>query len=834
MGPARTALPSRPLNPMTGLFLSAWLVFPLLLLGVCGGSGLLVRRVSGGAVSGVLLLPVGFALTVAVCTLGTSMTWLAPYAGGLAVVVALVGLVLERSSLHVAGRRVSGVVLYPAIAAFVAFAVFAAPVLLTGTPSWTGFGRIVDTAFQMAFAQHLAEAGRSVPIGNSSFNETILGLTGNGYPGGAQATLGAMAGVIRTDVPWCYQAFQAWAAAMGALALYALLRRAVAQPLMCCVGAAVASQPNILYDYALQGGIKELTTASLILLVAALLVERLPGPRSLRSSLALAPAIAAAVAAFSYGVTPWLGLLLPAALVLSLLRPGGRMRTLASWGVLAIATLLLAIPSVISSIKLFGDLTTAVNGVVELGLGNLTAPIPEISSAGVWISNDYRFPLLAHASASHVFDALVIALAAIGVLYALRRRLWMVAAFGLATPIALTYWVAHGGPWIELKAYTITATMVLAMAFVGAGSLTSLARNRATIALKIAAWIGAIAVTGAVLYGNALTYHYISLAPAARYKQLAEIGERFAGVGPAFYPAFDEYAEYFLRKEHGYDLVKPPGLQVRAGAVNLPAGQFAYALDLNQLELSFVQRFPLLVITRSSIASRPPANFDLVDQTSEFQAWRRVRPASEVVLHLPLSGSPTERTHHFCRGLRASVRRAGAGSSVAYVPAGPRAELAPTDMTHPRYWRALGTEALRAYGAGAIEGSVQLGAGGTYEISMSGSVARPVTLYVDGHRAGSVANQERYPGQFLHFARLSLSAGTHRIRLSRGNAGVSPGSGDGPDTSSGVIGPLIFALDQPQNGRLMVVPGSDAGRVCTAHAGYQWIEVLAPGARAVS
>src|SRR6202035_2671443 len=200
---------------MTGLFLSAWLLFPLLLLGVCGGSGLLVRRLSGGALSGVLLLPVGFALAVSVCTLGTSITWLAPSAGALAVVVAAAGFLLERRSLRFAGRRVSGAVVYPAVASFVAFAAVAAPVVLTGTTSWTGFGRITDTAGQMAFAQHLAEAGRHVPIGNSSFNDTILGLTGNGYPGGAQATLGAMAGVIRTDVAWCYQAYQAWAAAMG-------------------------------------------------------------------------------------------------------------------------------------------------------------------------------------------------------------------------------------------------------------------------------------------------------------------------------------------------------------------------------------------------------------------------------------------------------------------------------------------------------------------------------------------------------------------------------------------------------------------------------------------
>jgi len=621
---------------------------------------------------------------------------------------------------------------------------------------------------------------------------------------------------------------------MGALALYALLRQVVANPIICCVGAAIAIQPNILYDYALGGGIKELTTASLILLVAALLAERLPGPRSLRSSLPLAPAIAAAVAAFSYGVIPWFGLLLPVAFVASLLPGGRRLRTLVSWAVVAAATSILGIPSVISSIKLFGDLTTAVNGVVELGLGNLTAPIPEISSVGVWISNDYRFPMFAHAGASHAFDIVIIVLATIGVLCALCRRRWMIAAFGVASPIALAYWVAHGGPWIELKAYTITAPMFLAMAFVGAGWLVTSHPRRLKVPVRAAGWLGALAVAGAVLYGNALTYHDISLAPAARYEQLAEIGERFAGVVPAFYPVFDEYSGYFLRKEGGYDLEIPPGLQVRPGAVNLPPGQFAYALDLNELELSFVERFPLLVIARSPVASRAPANYDLVDRTSEFEVWRRTRPASEVFVHFPLSGLPDERTRQFCRGLARSVRQAGAGSSVAYVPAGPRTELIPTQATHPSYWHAIGPESLRAYGAGAVQGSVSLPARGTYDISMAGSVGRPLTLYIDGHRAGSVAYQWRYPGQFLHFARVSLSAGTHQIRLSRGDGSLSPGSGDGPDPASGVIGPLIFTLQQPEDGSLIVVPGSEAGRVCAAHAGYEWIEVLAADHRTPS
>jgi hypothetical protein len=814
---------------MTGLFLSAWLLFPLLLAAASVGCGLLVRRLSGGALSGVLLMPVGFALVVSLCTLGTSNTWFAPATGIAVLVIAALGFAVERPALPTT-RRISASLLFPAVAALTGFAVVAAPVVLTWTPTWTGFGRIVDTAFQMAFSQHLAEAGRSVPIGNSSFNETILGLTGNGYPGGSQATLGAMARVLSTDVAWCYQAYLAFAAAMGALALYALLRRVVTNPLFCCIGAAIAIQPNILYDYALVGGIKELTTASLLLLVAAFLAEWLEErPRSLRSAVGLAPPVAGALAAFSYGALPWAGLILLAAFALSLFQRG-RLRTLTQWAIAAAGTAILAIPTVISSIKLYGTAKEAVQGVVEVGLGNLTAPIPEISAVGVWISNDYRFPQFAHQSASHAFDIAILVLGAIGILGALWRRRWLIAAFGVSAPVALTYVIAHAGPWVELKGFTITATMFLAMAFAGAGWLATARLRRLQLPVRAAGWVAALVIAGAVLYGNALTYHDISLAPAARYHQLEQIGDRFAGVGPAFFPAFDEYSEMFLRPEHGYDLVRPPGLRVRPGAVDLAPGQFAFSLDLNQLELSFVEAFPLLIVSRSPLATRAPVNFQLVDRTAEFEVWRRVHAPSEVLVHYPLSGSPTERDANFCRGLLGSVRRAGAGASVAYVPVGPRPALVPTQVTHPDYWPAIGADSLRAIGAGTVDGALSLPARGRYEIWMPGSVGRPLTLYVDGRRIGSIGYQDRYPGQYLKFATVSLIAGIHHIRLSRGNGSLHPGSGDGPDTASGVVGPLIFSLQQAGDGRVAIVPGADAERVCHARVGYEWMEVLRPGA----
>src|SRR2546423_3333512 len=56
----------------------AWLLFPIVLLAVCGGCGLLVERVGGVRLPGALVPPVGVATVV---VLGTALTYKSPTVG---------------------------------------------------------------------------------------------------------------------------------------------------------------------------------------------------------------------------------------------------------------------------------------------------------------------------------------------------------------------------------------------------------------------------------------------------------------------------------------------------------------------------------------------------------------------------------------------------------------------------------------------------------------------------------------------------------------------------------------------------------------------------------
>lgn len=813
---------------LTGSFICGCILFPLVLLGLSVGGGLLVRRIGGGWLPTGLVTPVGFALLVSACAFATYIDWLAPAAGYIALALSLLGFALEWRAGALRAPRLRGVP-WAALAGLGAFAAIGAPVLLTGTPTWTGYTRIVDIGLQMDFAQHLADAGRAAVGNDSSYHVDVQKFVIIGYPGGAQATLGAVAKLIHTNLAWCYQMFHAFAAAMGALAIYALLGRVTTSRPLRALGAFVAIQPNVLYAYALAGGIKELTTASLLMVVAAVFAERLPGETDRRLSvLPAAVAISGAFAAFSDGVGPWLGLLLAGLFALTLLRRARR-RALGDWALLAAIVIVISLPGLISAFtQLSGIASTAIGGTVDLGLGNLAAPVPDWSAAGVWLTGDYRFPLV-HVTMTHRFDVFVIVLAVLGILYALGRRRWVIAFIGIAAPIALAYYIAHTTAWLQFKAFTITGVFALTLAFVGTAALHESKRR----GLVLLSWLAAATIAGGVLYGNAVIYHDTTLAPAARYHDLAAIGKRYAGQGPTLFPAFDEYAEYFLREEQGSANVDPAKGEFELAPGVVEPNGVGFSFNLNQFRLSYLQKFNLIVTPRGPLTVRAPANWGLVEQTPYFDIWRRARPASDVYVHLPLSGLPHERTATFCKGLQANLSQAGPGATLAYVIAPEATDVMTTTGVHPDYWKAEGNE-LVAYGAGSDRVTFTLPHAATYAIWMEGTVGRPVKFLIDGRATGALAYEERYPNQFLYIGAATLGAGRHTLTILRGGGSLHPGSGDDVDPDTRGLGPVVLVPQGSQSYRVQLAPASAAARICAAPVGYEWIEVLRPGAASAS
>ena len=194
-----------------------------------------------------------------------------------------------------------------------------------------------------------------------------------------------------------------------------------------------------------------------------------------------------------------------------------------------------------------------------------------------------------------------------------------------------------------------------------------------------------------------------------------------------------------------------------------PAGQGRYPYDVNQVALSYLQQYRLLVLRRSPIATRPPANFRRVYSTRSYDVWER-GPAPQVLEHLPIATAKTEAGGvAACAQLRSVAARAVArGARLAYVERRPTSSLIPTQAKHPRDWGQVfgDPNALIQRGkAGDVRGSVLVATPGRYRVWLQGTFDRALSIYVAGRRVGRAGPRELGPpGSFVPVGAIRLPA----------------------------------------------------------------------------
>ncbi|MBA2261521.1 MAG: hypothetical protein H0W03_02505 [Solirubrobacterales bacterium] len=803
-------------------FLLSWLILPLLVAVLSLGIGLLLRRVAAlPDLAGVLLLPVGFAGVVVISDYTTQFGVTAELTGPAIVAVALAGLVVARRDLP-AIVRPARAWLWPGLAALLPAGAIAAPVVLTGNAGLTGYGRIVDIGHQLKFTDHIATAGRQVPtVIESSYLETVFKMTSVGYPGGSQAALGGTSGLLDLDPVWAYQPLLALFAAVLGLSLYVLLGRAISSAPWRAVAAGVAAQPTILYSYALNGGIKELAAVAALALVAALLVTHRPSAVRWRQLLPAAVAVAAACAVFNLGIVPWLGMLIALLLGVDLATRPRRVRTLGRWAALGLMALPLVIPTILVATRLAPVATQG--GPPDMG--NLAAPISGWAAVGPWIILDHRYPIegFGYDTYTYVLIAVVLAFATLGLARTLRRWDVGLLSLGVGGAVAFLFVTDRAGPWGDLKAYSLTAPVTMALAFAGTYALR---RGR------VGRWLAPAAtavVALSVLVGNALVYHGITLAPYERFADLERLGEKYAGEGPAVMNTFDEFAEYLLRDTKVAGIVNPPGGRYELGPTALPGLQFVR--DPDELARSWLDEHRLLFVRRDPTASRPPSNWRLAERTEFYDVWRRQEGAPQVVTHFPLTGQPGERTRSFCREVRDELRDAGDDAWLAYAVAPDVVQFTAAEADGPPLWLQGGPDFF-ARGPGTLEGTVSLPAPDRYTLWLRGSFGREVRVVVDGEEVGGLRWQQSYPGQYEIVGDIDLSAGEHTFAIVRGGGSLLPGTGNevADSRQTTLIGPLAFAPSPSE--QVKYTPAGELGDVCRSETRLDWMEVLLPSSGA--
>ena len=721
------------------LLLQAWLVFPALLALLSLGLGLLVERLGGARLPGALLIPTGLAAIVVIAR--AAMTWdlTAELGTPLVVAGAIAGLVLGRA--RVWPLRVDR---WAALAAAAVFAIFAAPVVLSGSASFAGYTILGDTAVHFVLVDRIATDGTSLAgLEPSSYRQTLEAYFASGYPLGAHAALAAVRPLAFADVAWVFQPFLACIAAALALTLVGLLQGVVESPWRRAAVAALAAQPALAYSFAMQGSVKELATLWIVALFTALAVGRYVVP--------LAVAAAAGVAAIGVAVAAWLGPVLLVALWLVARTPPRDHRRTAGIALgFALLLGLLSLPTLLD----LGDYLDVTESVVTASeeFGNLLRPLSLAQVAGVWLNGDYR--LLPEAASgidklelTYALIGVAVASGALAIAWLVRRRALGPLLFFAVSLIALAYVTRKGSPWADAKALAIASPAVLLMAALGPLALEARGARLEALAL------GAV-LAGAVLASNALVYHEVSLAPRERLAELDDVAERTAGRGPLLYTEFEEYAKHFLRDSD------PVGASESAAVAGLtPAtsagtqAAFGYPVEVSELRPEDVERFRTLVLRREPTADAPPPVFRRVWSGRYYEIWSRG------------GGGGTEDSA--CREMELRTARRP-------LPAG---------------WsrRTDDPTLVQTVGPGDVTGSVEVERAARYEVWLRGSFGRAVDVRIDDRGAGSARDELSQPGNWLELGSVQLGAGRHRVELARGGGNLAPGNGDGPRTLGSLV-----------------------------------------------
>lgn len=787
--------------------LLCWLIAPAGLLLVVVGLSLLIERLSGLALPWTVRPALGLAVAIVVAQLGTATDATAELTLPAILLLAILGLIVGRD---IPQRRPGGA---EATLAATVFLLYAAPFLIVGEATLAGFIKLDDTATWLGITDHVFEFGRGLgDLPPSTHQQVLVDYLGGSYPIGGFVPMALMSEISRQDIAFTAQPSMAFAAATMALLIFELARRLVLGVGRAVIVALLASLASLLVGYYLWGGVKELVVAALLPL-GPLLAGCAAGagwPR--RAWMPLGLAVAAMVVVLGPGGAVWVvPTLLPAAV--AVLRGQGVRRALRIAWPVAVFSIVLVLPVVFTPTGIFDPLNSGVTGEDELG--NLSGPLNLFQAAGVWPAIDFRFePHLKPAVL--VLAAICLAIAAVTVAVAAR--------FGERDGVPLTGYVFggvlgalaiayFGSPWVDAKVMATLSPALLAATLIGIAMLGQ------RTGFRIEAAVLGIVVAGAVVWSAFLAYQGVWFAPRAQMVELEEIGERFAGEGPALGTEISIYGpRHFLRKldiEGANDRRHRP--------INLVAGGEAADgeyVDLDEIFAAEFDPYALLVVRRSPAASRPPAHFALARQTDHYDVWRRRPAPGALVRHLPLGTELDAGDVPVCSDVQQLAQAAGEGGRLIGARVGAPIAIEFSEDSLPDGWTTPSPYTFTPSGSGGFSRELSV-PGGEYQLWLTGTVFGGLELRIDGEEVASARASIENTGGYEPLATVQLAPGIHRLEVEYSGASLSPGSAAAP----WAIGPLL--LERPEQGDLGLVtmPPDEYERLCGKR--WDWIEAYA-------
>lgn len=780
----------------------AWIAFPLLLGLLALGCGLLLERAADIELPSAMLLPAGLAAIVVLAQFPVAIG-LHGLATPLVVVAAMVGIALSPPWRRDWEPWLGAL-------ALAVFAVYAAPIVLSGDATFAGYIKLDDTSTWLAITDQVIEHGVDTSgLNPSTYQATLDYNLGDGYPYGVFLPLGVGHTIVGIDNAWLIQPYLALLGVGLALVLWTLASRAVEDRRLRFLVAFVASQPALLFGYYLWGGIKEMAAAMLLGASVALLAPALNGQARVRALLPAAVAMAALIAVLTPAGLVWLLPALAAALALIWARRGAPPLGLAV-GTLAMVVVL-ALPVIAT-----GKLLPAVSDpLTDAGaLGNLIEPLPVTQIVGIWPVGDFRLsPDEPFVTAVLIVVALGLALA--GAWFLLRRRLDVAALYIGGILVGSLALFALGSPWNGGKALAAGSPAVLLAAGIGAVALARSGRRFE------AAVLGGLVVAG-VLWSNVLAYREVWLAPRDQLVELEQIGDEVAGEGPTLMTEYQPYGvRHFLRESEpeGASELRRRLVPLAAGGT-LEKGEWA---DTDSLALDGLLVYRTLVLRRSPSQSRPPLPYSLVRRDTYYEVWQRPEsgaPDFGVIEHQGLGGGLDPGAVPDCSEVIGVAARAPRGSLLVASPSDPVGVVGLGEGEHPDGWMVdeADPRLITPADSGALSLEYSAPNEGQYEFWLGGSVAGGVELDVGGETVGSARGSLNNDRQYVPLGRGRLASGANDLELSFERGGSRPGS----SAYQGPVGPLVVRPVDPDPPVLSFEP-EQAEQLCGRR--LDWIEI---------
>ena len=705
---------------------------------------------------------------------------------------------------------------WPLIGALGVFFIYGAPVILSGSATFAGYVKLDDTSTWLAFTDHVLAHGHSVAgLPPSSYEATVQINLQAGYPVGAFIPLAVGSELTGTDPAWLFQPYLAVMAAIMSLVLYDLARPVIQNDRIRAAAIFIAAQPALLVGYTFWGGIKEIDTA-LLLAVLAETAALLASPGSIRRTVpAAAIAGAALIGVMGAGGAPWVLAIFAGALLWAWRAIGIK----ALWPrvlVLVAAVVAIGVPTIFASGTLFSPNQGPLTSGEEMG--NLIKALSLWQFAGPWPVGDFRLDPDSTWLTVLLVGATVVAWGA-GVWFSIQKRAWAILLFAAGTGAgSLAIWLV-GSPWIQGKALATGTVSFLVIAMVGIACLAVDSRKE----LK-ALGLALLIVPVGVLASNALAYHETYLAPRAQLVELEQIGEDFAGQGPALMTEYQAYGvRHFLRNvdAEGASELRRRQVPLLDGST---AEKGAWA-DTDELVLDPLQEglltYRTLVLRRSPAQSRPPSPYELMWRGDYYEVWQRPEDFDPATLieHKPLGKDLQPSEVPACQVVAGVAAQAGRDGFVAGAP---RAENAvSTFIDVPPDWvpdPAVGS--VTPLSDGTASGTIVIPESRPYTVFVNGSARGEVSVAINGDEVGSARNRLNNNAQYIELDTRDFTAGQQTVTLTyeRGSA-LRPATGGYPFG----LGPVVLA---PAGDQALVtrVPASDYRQLCGQR--LDWLEAL--------